>query len=116
MPHFIIDCSEDVLDSYAENFILEQVFHVANDTGLFDPKDIKVRLNPYSTYTVNNQQQGFIHVFAHIMQGRNTQQKAHLSQQIVSKLVQMFPEFETVSMNITDFDKASYCNKASLSD
>ena len=53
----------------------------------------------------------FIHVFGHIMQGRNTEQKADLSRKIVTRLKSMFPDVPVISMNVIDFEKATYCNK-----
>lgn len=112
MPHFIMDCSESVLKSYDEEYIIEQIYLVANSTGLFDENDIKVRLNPFEKYSVGNKREDFIHVFAHIMQGRTTEQKAELSQQVVAKLVALFPTIPNIAMNVSDFEKATYCNRA----
>ena len=109
-----MDCSESVLKSHDENFIIEQIHLVANSTGLFDEGDIKVRINPFQKYSVGNKREDFIHVFAHIMQGRTTEQKANLSQQVVSRLVALFPEIPNIAMNISDFEKATYCNRAVL--
>ncbi|AXB31566.1 5-carboxymethyl-2-hydroxymuconate Delta-isomerase [Vibrio campbellii] len=114
MPHFVMDCSENVLKSHDEEFIIEQVHLVANETGLFDESDIKVRLNPFQKFSVGNKQKDFIHVFAHIMQGRTTEQKANLSQKIVSKLATLFPDIPNIAMNICDFEKATYCNRSML--
>lgn len=114
MPHFIIECSETVLDVHSEEFILEQIHHVANSTELFIESDIKVRLSPYKTYLVGNKREEFIHVFAHIMQGRSTEQKAHLSKGIVAKLIELFPLIPNIAMNVSDFEKATYCNRAML--
>lgn len=114
MPHFVIDCSASVLSRHDEEFILNQVHMVANQTGLFDESDIKVRLNTFSNYVVGNKKQDFIHVFAHIMEGRTTEQKANLSKQVVSRLTALFPEFSNVAMNISDFEKNTYCNRAML--
>jgi 5-carboxymethyl-2-hydroxymuconate isomerase len=114
MPHFVIDCSESVLQFHDEVYILEQIHNAANSTNLFDENDIKVRLNPFNIYLVGNKREDFIHVFANIMQGRTTEQKANLSKKIVNKLVFLFPEFSNVAMNISDFEKATYCNKAML--
>jgi 5-carboxymethyl-2-hydroxymuconate isomerase len=63
---------------------------------------------------VGNKREDFIHVFAHIMQGRTTEQKANLSRAIVSKLVTLFPEISNIAMNISDFEKATYCNRTML--
>lgn len=48
------------------------------------------------------------------MQGRTTEQKANLSEQIVNKLVDLFPDVPNIAMNISDFEKATYCNRAML--
>jgi 5-carboxymethyl-2-hydroxymuconate isomerase len=56
----------------------------------------------------------FIHVFGNIMEGRTKAQKVDLSRKIVSKLNQLFPETPIISINIRDFEKASYINKTML--
>jgi len=114
MPHFVMDCSDTVLNLYEQKFICEQIHLVALDTGLFVESEIKVRLNPFKTCLVGNNKEAFIHVFAHIMQGRTTIQKATLSKQVVVKLTKMFPSIENIAMNVADFEKATYCNQAML--
>jgi 5-carboxymethyl-2-hydroxymuconate isomerase len=112
MPHFVMDCSQSLLDSHQEEIIIKQIHLVAHATGLFDEGDIKVRVNPYQKYSVGNKYQDFIHIFAHIMQGRTTKQKANLSHQVVKKLVELFPDVPNIAMNVSDFEKATYCNRA----
>jgi 5-carboxymethyl-2-hydroxymuconate isomerase len=114
MPHFVMDCSQSILDQHSEEYIITQIHLVANATELFAESDIKVRINPFKKYIVGNKQEDFIHVFAHIMQGRTTQQKSHLSAQVVTKLVSLFPEVPNIAMNISDFEKATYCNRSML--
>jgi len=114
MPHFIVDCSERVLKEHSEEKIIEQVHLVANSTGLFDEDDIKVRVNPYKKYSVGNKRQDFIHVFAYMMEGRSTEQKADLSRRVVQKLASMFPHISKVAMNVYDFEKATYYNRDML--
>ena len=63
---------------------------------------------------MGNKRESFIYIFAHIMQGRTTEQKANLSEQIVNKLVDLFPDVPNIAMNISDFEKATYCNRAML--
>ena len=48
------------------------------------------------------------------MGGRSTLQKAELSKAIVTKLTQMFPQVANIAMNISDFEKDTYCNKNQL--
>ncbi len=112
MPHFVLDCSNTVIKSQSPESIMQLVYDTAKSTGLFDPNDIKVRINPYTYYSVNNGKSDFIHVFAYIMEGRSAAQKEGLSKRIVSALNEMFSEVPVISMNIMDFEKATYCNKS----
>ncbi|CAA9194644.1 5-carboxymethyl-2-hydroxymuconate Delta-isomerase [Flavobacterium collinsii] len=112
MPHFVIDCSENVIRLKSADDIMQEVYHTALATNLFIPTDIKVRINPFTYYNNGNSSDDFIHVFGYILEGRNTDQKAALSKAIVTKLNEILPEVPIISINIMDFEKASYVNKA----
>lgn len=112
MPHFVIHCSEQIVKLKSPQEIIQTVYNTAESIELFIPKEIKVRINPYQYYTTGNTSDNFIHVFANIMQGRTTEQKAALSKRIVTELKDMFPEVPVISINIRDFEKATYCNKS----
>lgn len=117
MPHFVIDCSESVLSLADPGELMQSVFQAAESTGLFATSGvggIKVRLNPYSHFSNVDGHEHFVHVFANIMEGRNQEQKSDLSQRIVSTLKSLLPTVEIISMNIRDFEKATYCNRAVL--
>lgn len=112
MPHFVIDCSENIVQLKSPEEIIQKVYDTAESTGLFSPGDIKVRINPFKYYNIGNSQDDFIHVFANIMEGRTIAQKKNLSERIVSELKLMFPDVPVISINIRDFEKATYCNKS----
>ena len=111
MPHFIIDCSENIVLTNSCEDIMQTVYDAAESTGLFDKGDIKVRINPFKYYNIGNSKSNFIHIFGNIMEGRSAIQKGNLSKCIISELKLMFPDVPIISMNIRDFDKVSYCNK-----
>jgi len=112
MPHFVIDCSENIITMKTPEAIMQAVYDTAEATGLFAEGDIKVRINPFKYYKLGEGKNDFIHVFANIMQGRNTEQKSDLSKKIVAALNTIFPSVPIISVNITDFEKATYCNKS----
>ena len=113
MPHFVIDCSESITKIQRSKDILHAVHYVACSSGLFDEADIKVRLNVFhKDYLVGGKQGDFIHVFANIMEGRTTSQKAKLSREIIKKLKDLFSEIPFIAINIRDFEKATYFNKS----
>ncbi len=114
MPHFVIDCSENIIQLKTPEELMQAVYETAESTGLFSKGDIKVRINPYKYFKLGEGKKDFIHVFANIMEGRTIDQKNNLSRKIVSALNTMFPDVPIISMNIRDFEKATYCNKSML--
>ena len=91
---------------------MQQVYKAAGSTGLFTKGDIQVRIQPFAYYNTGETQDDFIHIFGNIMEGRTMDQKKDLSNKIVSTLKIEFPDVPIISMNIRDFEKASYVNKS----
>ncbi|OPC02365.1 5-carboxymethyl-2-hydroxymuconate isomerase [Elizabethkingia ursingii] len=112
MPNFIIDCSQDVIQQVAPDRIMNSVYEAAEETGLFAPNDIKVRIQAFQYYKLAESKKDFIHIFGYIMEGRTTEQKANLSKQIITKLAALFPDISFLSISINDFETATYCNKS----
>ncbi|MBC7847800.1 MAG: 5-carboxymethyl-2-hydroxymuconate Delta-isomerase [Flavobacterium sp.] len=110
MPHLIIECSENILQLKSAEEIMQNVHDSAESTELFDLGDIKVRINTFPHCKVGNTKDDFIHIFGNVMEGRTTEQKSNLSKEIIKNLKIMFPKVTTLSMNIRDFEKATYCN------
>ena len=75
---------------------------------------VKVRVNPFEYYNVGNSDDDFIHVFGNIMEGRTVKQKKDLSEKIISELKGLLPIVPIISINIRDFEKATYCNKTMI--
>lgn len=112
MPHFIIECSPDIIKQKTPVEIMDAVYETAEATGLFAKDDIKVRINPYEYYRLGETKKNFIHIFGNIMEGRSTEQKADLSKRIIERLNQLFPDVSILSMNVREFEMATYCNKS----
>lgn len=112
MPHFIIDCSQDILQLRTPEELMDAVYETADATGLFAPNDIKVRLQPYQYYRLGTGKKNFLHVFGYIMEGRTTEQKTHLSRQISTRLSELLTDISFLSVNMNDFEAATYSNKA----
>ena len=114
MPHFVIECSENVLWMKTPADIMSVVYRAAEASTLFVKNDIKVRVHSYNQYQLGEGKDSFLHVFAYIMQGRTTEQKAALSKLIVENLNNLLPAIGILSVNISDFEQATYCNKAMI--
>lgn len=111
MPHFIIECSENIANQINSEETMLEMHDLAMSSGLFNEKDIKVRIKPYQSYLVAGLRDDFIHIFGNIMEGRTANQKNELSRSMVAHLKSIFPEVKVISMNIRDFKKDGYCNK-----
>lgn len=93
---------------------MQAVYDEAAASGLFDlqgPGGIKVRIHPFQHFLTATSPDDFIHVFANMMEGRSTEQKKALSDGIVLRLKEMFPNLPIISMNVRDFERATYCNR-----
>src|SRR5687767_8420192 len=110
MPHFIIDCSAEIIEQESPEAIMQAVYDVAEATGLFAVDDIKVRVRPYQYFKLGKDKRDFIHIFGHIMEGRSTEQKENLSRRIIERLNEMFPDVPILSINIDEFERATYSN------
>ncbi len=114
MPHFLADCSESIFKLRSEEEIIETIHLAAKSTELFNENDIKVRVNSYKKYSTGNKVENFIHVFAHIMEGRNNSQKADLSRKIVQALTSFLPAVPNIGTNVIEFENSNYCNRNKL--
>ncbi|PHR57828.1 MAG: 5-carboxymethyl-2-hydroxymuconate isomerase [Arcobacter sp.] len=114
MPHFIIDCSQNILNAHSQDEIIKQVNISAISTKLFHKNDIKVRINVFKDFSTGDKKEDFIHVFANIMEGRSMEQKANLSRTIVKDLAFLLPHVPHIGANVIEFEKESYFNKNML--
>ena len=117
MPHFVIDCSESVLGLADPDELMRAVYAAAESTGLFARTGvggIKVRLRPYRHFVNVDAREHFVHVYADVMEGRTAEQKKDLSEKVVRTLKGLLPAVEIISINVRDFEKATYCNAAMI--
>ncbi|QEC44052.1 5-carboxymethyl-2-hydroxymuconate Delta-isomerase [Pseudobacter ginsenosidimutans] len=112
MPHFVIECSSNVFAMQPAAIILNTVYDAADSSGLFAPNDIKVRINSYDNYKLGEGKNSFLHIYASIMEGRTTAQKAALSNLIIERLAPLLAGISFLSMNVSEFEEATYCNKS----
>jgi 5-carboxymethyl-2-hydroxymuconate isomerase len=114
MPHFVIDCSENIFNLKTPEEILQAVYDVAESTDLFADGDIKVRINPFTYFKLGDGKKDFIHIFGNIMEGRSISQRSDLSNKMITKLKSMFPGVPIISINLSEFEKATYCNRSMI--
>jgi 5-carboxymethyl-2-hydroxymuconate isomerase len=114
MPHFVVECSDTIRNTTSVDELLKSVHDSAAATNLFDRADIKVRVRLFDHFSVAGKREDFLHVFGHIMEGRTSEQRAHLSRTVVANLARLLPDVSVISMNVVEFEKATYCNRRML--
>ena len=91
---------------------MQAVYDAAEAVELFAVNDIKVRLRPFQYFKLGAGKKDFIHIFGYVMEGRSIEQKANLSRKIIDRLNKMLPDISILSINTSEFEKATYSNKA----
>ncbi|WP_378184731.1 5-carboxymethyl-2-hydroxymuconate Delta-isomerase [Aquimarina sp. W85] len=114
MPHFVLECSSNILKLQPSQDIMKIIHDAVKASGFFDTDEINVRIRRFEDYTMNNITKDFIYVFAYIIEGKTTDQKKKLSTKIVQTLDAIFPDVPRISMNIMDYENATYFNKSQL--
>lgn len=112
MPHFVIECSQNVLNMQPAAVIMDTVYQAGESTGLFAENDIKVRIRPYELYQLGKGKDSFLHIYGSVMQGRTTAQLADLSKVIIQKLAPLLPDVSFLSINIDEFQQKTYSNRS----
>lgn len=112
MPHFNVDCSENVLSLIEPQSLAEAVHQAALSTELFAEANIQVRVKASAGHLVGGKKEDFISVFASILEGRTPEQKTSLSKAVVSKLCVLLPQVPHVHTNVTDLQKGTGCDQS----
>ncbi|CCQ11452.1 5-carboxymethyl-2-hydroxymuconate delta-isomerase [Pseudoalteromonas luteoviolacea B = ATCC 29581] len=100
MPHIIIEHSENL--PILPQVLVERVHKAAIATELFDPITVKTRAAAYQHFTIADHLDGFVHIQAHIMAGRTTEQKQVLSEALLECLSTYCSEFYSLSVHVYD--------------
>ena len=106
MPHCIIEYNAD-MELQPEDLV-GRTYQGALQSGLFSPEDIKVRAISYAHYSVGGLQAPFIHVTTRLLPGRTSEQKAALSNSILTQLLALELKNTTISVESIDIDAACY--------
>lgn len=80
---------------------MQAVFDAAQATELFAVEGVFLNVDGH---------EHFVHVFANLLEGRSERQKADLFAGVVLALKSLLPAVEILSMNVREFERATYRN------
>lgn len=113
MPHFILDCAQNISRLTNPAGLVSAMHDAADESGLFDVGDTKVRCNFYNAYTVGGTSDDFVHVIGYLLSGRSDEQKRQLAQRMVRRLMALLPTVDTLSIDLRDIERMGYANRRS---
>jgi 5-carboxymethyl-2-hydroxymuconate isomerase len=115
MPHFIIEHSANVFENNQDKFsLMNAILIAANDTEIFAPDTIKVRLKSYDYSMRFEGDNEFIHLIGYIMEGRSEITRTDLSRKLGKVLINFLPDLDVVSVDIREIKKSTYSNRKLL--
>ena len=109
MPHCIIEYSSPLQTTQSPTALIKAVHLGASNSGLFNPKDIKVRSTAYEDCQIGDNEAGsFVHVMARILAGRTDEQKTKLSAAIYAELLALNLTLDALTVEVCDIHRASH--------
>ena len=108
MPHIIIEYAEDVISQEGAKLLVDTVFVAAEESGMFEPLNIKVRAIPVAVYRLGISGEGFIHVQCRIHIGRAVETKKMLTDLVIKSLRSLSIDVAVMTAEVVDMDRESY--------
>ncbi|MBN1664061.1 MAG: 5-carboxymethyl-2-hydroxymuconate Delta-isomerase [Deltaproteobacteria bacterium] len=122
MPHCIFEYTDNIKELPSWHSIFKKIHAVLLNTGEWQERDIKSRAIKHEKYFIGNGDidQAFVTLSIQMIEGRSDELKARISKDALAVLVSFFPlslaQLKTsITVQVIDIHKASYCRKASYS-
>ena len=108
MPHCLIEYSKDLEAQLLPEDLMKTVYHAAIDSGLFEAKDIKVRLLSFSKFLPIDGKTAFIHVTLRLLSGRHVETRRALSQQVFDRIQALGLRGLAMTVDIVEIARETY--------
>jgi 5-carboxymethyl-2-hydroxymuconate isomerase len=98
MPHFVVDCSQAVLDNVSPDNLVRLIDATASSSGLFRSYDtVKVRIQPFDHFSEAGSATDFIHVIAYLT-GMSPNDSSNLADSVIAAVKEQAPGVPLVTM------------------
>lgn len=111
MPHALIEFADPDAIGLDEKRLLDAVFEVMRDSGLFEVEAIKARTHPASMSRSGEDNYSFIHAELRIMPGRTRAQKHDLSQAVMRALQALPAQPKSTTVEVIEIDRDHYAKR-----
>lgn len=111
MPHLVVSYAKPVEDQVDIQVLACEIWDGANESGLFAPEDIKVRILPIETYINGVENHPFVHVDFSLYIGRTDEQKKAMNKLVFDRIAALVSEDVAISVLPIDMDKPNYVKR-----
>ncbi len=110
MPNLILEYSDSVEHRVNIQSLLEDLHHVALNSGLFERCSVKSRTLRSHNWLVGDvaDSKDFIHIRFELLEGRTPEQKRELSQQFMDILVSQASHVYSLTVALQNMEKNSF--------
>lgn len=110
MPHAVIEYSENITQEIQSFGVLDLIHGAMIKSSLFQAHDIKIRAYPARDVLIGNKGKNgrFIHVAVYLIEGRTTEQKQALTQDIFNILSNKMTGTDSITVDIRELEKSTY--------
>jgi 5-carboxymethyl-2-hydroxymuconate isomerase len=116
MAQFIVECARGVQALAGPGELVATIRTVAEAAGLFQPRDIKVRVQYYDDYCVGAGSEPFLHLACKMYPGRSPAQKRRLTDALVRALCALLPSVAVISAEVVEMDRDAYSSRVVLTE
>ncbi|GMG87445.1 5-carboxymethyl-2-hydroxymuconate Delta-isomerase [Biformimicrobium ophioploci] len=114
MPHLVIEYSADIEEEVALPALISAGHKAMVDSGLFNSNAIKSRAIPVQHYIAGEHDASFIHAEVRILDGRTSDQKRALSEQVFNALCRQAETVPAVSVEVRDMERDCYSKRTAF--
>lgn len=108
MPHITLEYTQDTISPSRLQALLDGLYAVIRDSGLFDESHIKLRSLGHEHYRLGNAGKGFLHVSCRIHEGRSEVQREALSRSVVDWLVMQKTGVSVITCEVVEMCQDGY--------
>ncbi|MEP2980545.1 MAG: hypothetical protein ABJO86_13725 [Lentilitoribacter sp.] len=108
MPHIVLEYSANSIDDAHLDKALKSTYEVCCKFDCIRPEAIKIRAHSILNAYYGNGAKDFIHVTAHLLDGRSRARKADISKALLDNIMAEFPMIDTFSVDVLEIDGNVY--------
>ncbi|MGJ8585840.1 MAG: 5-carboxymethyl-2-hydroxymuconate Delta-isomerase [Marinosulfonomonas sp.] len=111
MPHVSLEFSQGIEKTHDIQSACDALFETLANHGAFDRAPIKIRAKPVEFFRIGTEPQSFVHATLLLMDGRDAETKAQITQIVLATLERVFPDVGSLTVQDVEMSRATYAKR-----